>query len=345
MTKTLPDGTVENVYTWFLRQANFGNVVVIGNGAHDVQDIAHDFYQVYGHARSVDVFCFNVNSSAQLNAPDIVADINADGEQLGHEFLDKLRGAEAVFFMSGDQWPYVQLLRPNGSAGGNKAAQIISSGNNAGTVTVGGTSAGLAILGNYVFTAEWIRHESLYSVDILNDYYTPKFYNNGPSIANDVFSFNMLSSVLTETHFTDPLKSLEGETYFRLPRFLSFLAAVLLPAPAGLGGSSVKGIAVDQDTALAIDRIGLTRVYGEGNVYFAKANTIASLVPNGPNQAYVLMSGVYIRWYDVDAEQFYLSTAWNDAPEGEGYAIYGLGGDGSFIRTGGHLPLPFPPNE
>jgi hypothetical protein len=57
------------------------------------------------------------------------------------------------------------------------------------------------------------------------------------------------------------------------------------------------------------------------------------------------MSGVYIRWYNPGTVFQLDNSAWANVSEGVGYAIYGLGGDGSFVRTDGHLPLPFPQDE
>ena len=57
------------------------------------------------------------------------------------------------------------------------------------------------------------------------------------------------------------------------------------------------------------------------------------------------MNGVYIRWYKPGAVFQLDNIARVNVPTGVDHAIYGLGGDGSFVRTAGHLPLPFPQNE
>jgi cyanophycinase-like exopeptidase len=345
-------------YQWFVDQTtasgHTGNVVVIGNkGSKTDQEVATAMNSIANEflakgALSVDVFVFDTDAGGDLTTgPESATAVAQDqqGESLGHEFLDKLWSAEAAYFMGGDQWPYVQLLRTD-----RAAASRIGTENNADRLSVGGTSAGMAILGNYVFTAEYLRDGSgLCSCDILNNYYTPTFYGvHGASIANDVMSLKWMGGALTETHFTDPNNSLEGETYFRLGRFLSFMAAVTLPTPAGLGQSSVKGIAVDNSTALTITADGDAKVWGQKKVYFASFSATTgnpSLVPYGTNEAWVFMSGVYIRWYSADDPEFSITTAWNTVPLGTGYAIYGLGGDGSFVRADGHLPLPFPQDE
>ncbi len=120
-----------SVFHWFVDQSfgaafgesyQGGDIVVIAN-KHDENGVAlqyNEFLQ-YG-ARSVDVFNFDATDSgltalAMAIAQDICGidgiDVNGlKNDGLGNELIDKLLSAEAVYFMGGDQWPYVQLLTP-----------------------------------------------------------------------------------------------------------------------------------------------------------------------------------------------------------------------------------------
>jgi cyanophycinase-like exopeptidase len=338
-----------NAYQWFDQQANGGDIVLIrcgGTAAEDQADCTY-FAQTLGvNVNSVIMFDFNVNQGALVQAAlDATRDDGTNPQGPGREFLDRLKGAEAVYFEGGDQWKYVELLNlmtNNNTVLGapTAAAGVLSAGNNAGTLTIGGSSAGLAILGNYVFTAQYIQapHAKLLSSDILSNYYTTKFIQNQtPSIASNVLSLNLLSGVLIETHFTD----LNEDPATRLGRFLSFMGSVVLSAPDGLGQTSVEGLAVDQKTAVTVTKAGGATVFGTGHAYFAStSSTDVSLnVTQAGVQAQLAISEVYIRWYGAGDGTFSLNIAWNVAQDEEPYAIYSLQG-GSPVLTGGVMPPP-----
>ena len=257
-------------------------------------------------------------------------------EGLGHEFLSKLKGAEAVYFLGGDQWPYVQLFRED-----RAAAQVISDGNQAGNIVVGGTSAGLAILGEYVFTAQY---GSLSSAEILEDYYSESFYQNGkPAIADDVLSLKWMDDVLTETHFTDDGMSsnVNGRNVFRLGRFLSFMGAVVAQQPSGLGRSVVKGLAVDDDTALCVEHNGTAKVHGTKNVYFAGVQ-FAEVNPASKHMT--IYGSVGMNWYsseNTDVAPLSLADTWTINQNAENYVGFSLiGGDLQLVA--GSWPATFP---
>ena len=261
---------------------------MIANGSHDIEGQAADF--LYYGAGAVDVFDFSVfNYQLTSDAIAVVKDVcgihetDANGLYnggLGHELIDKLEKGEAVFFMGGDQWPYVQLLTAkqdtNGYWHGNAASQIISVSNQYGLTTVGGTSAGMAILGNYVYTSQYARGESeLSSHDILANYYVDKFYgtNGPPSIASGVRGLKWMGNIITEPHFTDPgkaLTDLNDLQVYRLGRLLCFMGSIAISPPKGAAGNPfVEGIAVDNNTALKLRTVARRRSWGQRHVYFA----------------------------------------------------------------------------
>jgi cyanophycinase-like exopeptidase len=344
------DSAVESGYKWFLDQANHGDVVVIANGKDQasIEAQADYFFSELGKTLdSVEVFDFNIDSTTNQATAQAIAAAS------GREFLDRLQGAEAVFFMGGDQWPYVQVLK------GTAAAQQIANRSNSNAMAVGGTSAGMAILGNYVFTAQYIRANgsvdgaALYSDELLANYHDSDFYQNGaPSVDSNILHINALNGVLTETHFTDPSSSLLApydqnppvtDPNFRLGRFISFLGSVMLVAPNGLGQTSVKGLAVDDNTALAMYPNGTAQVFGEKNVYFAYTDNVTQTIAIDQNvqtgQAYLEIPHVIFHWFDATDGVFNLAGAWTNTMMQDS-ADYGIQ-NGAIIRNSGQLPLPF----
>ena len=360
---------------WFAGQANGGDIVIIAEdddpqrAALRAQYLA-DFYYAQGTVNSVSVFDFLDDATTDASAgtkegyldPTAVAVAqDQNGAALGHEFIDMLKGAEGVYFQGGDQYPYVQLLQTD-----RNAAQIISAGNNAGNVTVGGTSAGLAVLGNYVFTAQDIRgpDESLLSQDVVSNYYTPEFYDasNGPTIADNVLGLDALDGVVTETHFTDPGQEPRwGVQYtgpdcfthfsYRLGRFLSFLGATLVQGPGGCFGLPfVRGLAVDQNSALVVTSSGMATVYGTpgtgSHVYFAQADAtspggeqVSVTAGQQAGQGTLDLPGAYLRWYGV-GQRFQLSSGWSTDWTGDNWAEFALGGGELFYVSGANAPFP-----
>jgi autotransporter-associated beta strand protein len=343
-------------YSWFVRQSNYGDIVVIANGAEadpaGDRRIALEFAGL--GARSVDVFDFEVDSFGAFNEDSLLVAQNTAG--FGDEFLDKLGGAEAVYFAGGNQWPYVELLQTDW-----QAANIISDSNSLGLMTVGGTSAGTAILGNYVYTAQFTQGpegdpaaKDLTSQEILANFHTDKFYRNGrDAISNSVLRIDQLEGVLTETHLNDSSKdesSSSDHDIYRLGRFLSFLGATLLDGySVGRGALNgfVNGIAADAGAALTINKDGLCQVYG-GTVYFALTSDYLGLglshpQPNDTSIVHLELSYVQLYWYEAGA-QFQLADAlrgWGsvDPNHRAWFAVH----HGDLIMVSGIWPPDFPP--
>ncbi len=310
-------------YNWFGSQAAGGDIVVIDNKDNqaELKDAVDTLFgQFGGSCHAIDGFSFGVDASDFLtdSAQQIVNDITrqdpgADGQGVAHEFIDKLAGAAGVYFCGGDQWVYVQLLEP-GAAGTNLASKIISDGNNSGTVVVGGTSAGLAILGQYVFSSRW-SPDGLTSNEMLTNAYNSKFYHDGTTaIVSDVLGLNLLTDqhILTETHFTDPEKAstdASGLPVYRLGRLVEFMGSITL-------SQTVKGIAVDNNTALAIDNEGNCGVYGTKDVYFANADPSTfsvDVVNPAPGIHQINVANIDLRQW-LPGQTFKLAQGWNYDP-------------------------------
>src|SRR5580765_6027853 len=113
-------------FRWFLGKAAGGDVVVL-------------------RASGTDAYNPYMMKLAQLNSVTtiVIKDRSAASDP---EVLEKVRNAEAIFFAGGDQWNYVRMWRdtPLSAVIQKRVAEHVA---------IGGTSAGLAILGQYYFSA------------------------------------------------------------------------------------------------------------------------------------------------------------------------------------------------
>ncbi|MFM7329572.1 MAG: cyanophycinase, partial [Bacteroidota bacterium] len=118
-------------------------------------------------------------------------------------------------------------------------------------VTVGGTSAGLAILGSAYYSAQ------TGSVTTAQALANP--YNRYVTIgAGDFVNSPWLVNTITDSHYTQ--RDRQG-------RHITFMARLM----KDFGYSTVvKGIGVDEQTAVCIDAAGIGKVYGVNNAYFLR---------------------------------------------------------------------------
>ena len=98
----------------------------------------------------------------------------------------KILEAEALFIAGGNQWDYVRDWK--GTPIEDAIHMLVAKG-----VPVGGTSAGLAILGEFVLSAE---HETVTSPQALKNPYHPSV-----AIAEDFLQLPTLGGVITDSHF------------------------------------------------------------------------------------------------------------------------------------------------
>ena len=156
----------------------------------------------------------------------------------------KIRNAEALFIAGGDQWDYVNYWKDTPVE--NAINYLI----NTKRATVGGTSAGCAILGKTYFSAS---KGTVTSAQALSN---P--YNRYMTIAqNDFITAPNMQNTITDSHYTQ--RDRQG-------RHITFLAKMM----KDLGNTTVKGIGVDEQTAVCIDETGIGKVYGLNNAYFLR---------------------------------------------------------------------------
>lgn len=225
---------------WFLQRASGGDILVLRASGSDGYN-NYMYSQLGVTVNSVETIVFN-NASAANDA-------------YVHQ---KIMGAEAIWFAGGDQWDYVSYWR-------NTAVDsLINDGLQNRNIVIGGTSAGMAIQGEYYFSAQYGTVTSAQAL--------ANPYNNNMSVDSAHFlENNWLTDVITDTHYDDP---------DRKGRHVTFLARIFTDY-----GIPAKGIACDEYTAVCIDANGLAHVYGDypnydENIYFIQPNCeLADMTP------------------------------------------------------------------
>ena len=213
----------DEAFQWMAERGGQGDFLVLrGSGGDGYQDYIGELTQ----ANSVDTIVLHDREAAQ--DPFV---------------LDKVAKAEAIFFAGGDQWNYV---------GKWKDSPLLTELNKAieRKVPVGGTSAGLAILGEHVFSAE---KNTITSAEALADPYHPAI-----TLESDFLKAPPLRGLVTDSHFS------ERDRLGRLVTFMSRLQT-------DLDKSDMRGIGVDEKTALLVEFGGQARVVGQAGVHLVKA--------------------------------------------------------------------------
>jgi cyanophycinase-like exopeptidase len=142
----------------------------------------------------------------------------------------KIRHAEALFISGGDQWNYVRFWKDS------PVEDAINYLLNTKKVPVGGTSAGLAILGAAYFSA---KNGTVTSAQALsNPYDSLNAIGHG-----DFLQAPFMNDIITDSHYTQ--RDRHG-------RHITWMARLLQDT----GFTTVRGIGIDEKTALCIDENG-----------------------------------------------------------------------------------------
>jgi cyanophycinase len=157
--------------------------------------------------------------------------------------------ASAIFIAGGDQARYINFWARTPVEDALRSA--VTRG-----VPIGGTSAGLAVLGQYIYSAQDDRPDDkdLSSDEALAD----PFYRQ-VVIAPDLLGIPILRGIITDTHF---------DTRKREGRLIVFMARILASGQA----RTIHGIGVDEKTAVLIEADGRARVVGNGEADFFEAS-------------------------------------------------------------------------
>lgn len=158
---------------------------------------------------------------------------------------ETIRHAEAVFIAGGDQAHYINWWMETPVE--HALNEAIERG-----VPIGGTSAGLAVQGEFVYSAQGDApdDEDLSSPLTLANPFHPRV-----TIVHNFLTNVLLKNVITDTHFA---------ARDRMGRTLVFMARILQDGRS----TQIRDIAVDERTAVLLDPDGVSTVVGAGNAYF-----------------------------------------------------------------------------
>ncbi|MFY7651802.1 MAG: cyanophycinase [Chitinophagaceae bacterium] len=158
------------------------------------------------------------------------------------QVAEALQNAEAIFIAGGDQYRYVQYWK-------NSPIQtIINQKLQQQEIPIGGTSAGLAILGSFYFDA---KEGSAISDTVLKQPFHPTI-----SIGkNDFIQAPFLQHLITDSHYSQ--RKRQG-------RHIVMMAQLAKEFPK----IPIKGLGIDEETAVCVDEKGNAAVVGKHQAYF-----------------------------------------------------------------------------
>jgi cyanophycinase len=211
---------VDAAFVWMINKSGGGDFVVIRAAGTDAYN---PYIYELGTVDSVETI--------------IIKNLEAASDPF---VVDKIRNAEALFIAGGDQNNYVTLWR--GTPVEDAIHYLVSR-----NVPIGGTSAGLAVMGEFLFSA---ANGTIYSDTALSN---P--YNRKVTVDRDFLVLPNMGGIITDSHFV---------TRDRMGRLITFLARIVQDGWA----SSAKGLGIDEMTAIAVEADGTATVLGSGAAYF-----------------------------------------------------------------------------
>ncbi|GIU96665.1 MAG: cyanophycinase [Actinomycetota bacterium] len=244
---------VDEAFRWMLERSGFGDVVVLRASGGDGYN---DYLAGLGPVDSVETIVTRTRAQADAAAPVV-------------------RRAEAIVIAGGDQAEYLRLWR------GTELERAIRE--RARSVPVGGTSAGLAILGDVVFSAE---RGTVYSGEALRD---P--FNRYMTFERDFLDLEPLAGGITDSHFRERN---------RMGRLVSFLARMT----KGRWVRGAWGVGIDEATALLVEPDGTVELVGEGSAFVLRPSRRPALCRAGEP---LTMRGVRV-WRLDEGDRFDLAT-------------------------------------
>lgn len=178
--------------------------------------------------------------------------INSKEKANSDELIDKILKAEAIFIPGGSQFNYINFWS------NTKLIKTLEHLLTVKKIPIGGTSAGMAILGEFYFAPiDDIAYDPLQ---------TP--IKNG--LGKNFININLFKNIITDTHY---------DNRKRQGRHIAFMA--LLQNMFNL--PCIKGIGLDENTALCIEENGIATICGTGKVYFhVSENEPECCEPNKP---------------------------------------------------------------
>jgi cyanophycinase len=219
---------LDEAFVWLCERSGGGDFLVIRAGGTDaynpyVQSLCHE------------------NSVATL----IIPSRNAAQDPF---VAQTIRSATAIFIAGGDQANYINFWRDT------PVQRALNDAIRRG-IPMGGTSAGLAVLGEFAYSAQGDGPDGpdLTSAVALANSFTPQVV-----IVRNFLRIPPLRGVITDTHF---------HARDRLGRLVVFMARILASGDA----KKVHAVGIDPHTAFLVDHGGQGIVAGTGAAYFFEA--------------------------------------------------------------------------
>ncbi len=171
---------------------------------------------------------------------------------------ERIGKAEAIFIAGGDQAEYINWWK------GTPVEDALNAAIRRG-VPEGGTSAGLAVQGEFIYSAQndGKDEENLSSKAALADPFQHQVV-----VVRGFLDDPLLVDTITDSHFV---------RRDRMGRLLVMMARVLAEGSV----TEIKGMGVDQETAVLVEASGEGRVEGKGAVYFLRAGGRPARVVKG----------------------------------------------------------------
>jgi cyanophycinase len=235
---------LDEAFQWLCERANGGDLLVL-------RATGTDAYNPY-----IQKLC-RLNSVATIVIPTRAAALDPFAAQA-------IFHASALFIAGGDQANYINFWWRTPVQ--NALNDAIRRG-----VPIGGTSAGLAVLGEFAYTAQGDKPDGpdLDGKTALADPYGSRITLNGHFL-----DIPTLKGIITDSHFAKRN---------RMGRTLVFLARLKEPdgKPVPPGGRPIRGIGVEECAAVLIEADGTATVVGHGSAYFLDAQSASGVMVGG----------------------------------------------------------------
>ena len=253
---------LDEAFRWLCDRSGRGDVLVL-------RATGDDDYNPY-----IKKLC-RLNSVASLIIPNRAA---ADDPFVAKTISE----ASALFIAGGDQANYINFWM---------ATPVQTALNDAihRGVPIGGTSAGLAVLGEYAYTAQGDKPDD---ADLNSKLAMSNPFGSRVTLVRGFLNIPILQGIITDTHFAKR---------DRMGRLLAFLARLNEPdgklAPPA--APHVRGIGVEQGAAVLLEPDGNAKVIGHGSAYFIDARDPSGRRIGGKSGAMELDKPLTFGPYDI----------------------------------------------
>jgi cyanophycinase len=236
---------LDEAFQWLCDRAGGGDFLVL-------RATGDDDYNPY-----VRELCPRLNSVATLILPNRAA---AEDPFVA----STIRQAEAVFIAGGDQANYINFWMKS-------PVQDALNDDIARGIPLGGTSAGLAVMGEWAYSAQGDKPDdpNLSGKLAMSDPLGPRI-----TLVQGFLRIPILSGIITDTHFA---------RRDRMGRLLVFLARLNEPdgKPVPPTMPRYRGIGVEERAAVLLEPDGSARVIGRGGAYFIDTSMAFGMLADG----------------------------------------------------------------